>query len=79
MKTVWDTATKTLGAELHKTDVSQLEKVLAIGRMLNGLGHPEGQPLMNAVGAVLAKFSAPAKAKPDDTTSPNKGGKRCRS
>ncbi len=47
-----------LRVELHKVDESRLARVHEIGTLLIEMKQPEGEALIEAVDAVLVKFSA---------------------
>jgi hypothetical protein len=51
-----------LSVELHKTDTAQLTKARFLGRLLRGMHQEEGDALIEAVNAILAKFGGKAVA-----------------
>jgi len=57
MRPIW-TEDKKLGVELHKRDEVQLKQARLLGSMLVELQQPEGSELVDAVDAILAKFTA---------------------
>ncbi len=48
-----------LSVELHKIDESQLGKARDVGKMLEAIHQGEGSSLVEAVDAILKKFSRP--------------------
>ena len=51
MKPIWRHGELTV--EMHKPDEAVLSKALAVGEALVAMGQPTGQPLVDAVEAIL--------------------------
>lgn len=61
------TEDKKLTAELYKREETQLKAARAIGQLLYVMHQHEGVALVEAVDAILDKFSGTSEAEPDPT------------